>query len=317
LTVTLRAIGGDLVNGKTNDHTSDVREVLTHFGGNHFAWDIRPYLLETLFNSNENPKTVDGLLETIVAAEKLVDLDNGHFVATGKLKFRSTHSELLARAQVELTNLQKFQASTYYTKELDRWEFFYVCILKCAQLQRKLPGRGSTHQKVDEIIRFMHEELCCVSRMALTWALFWLGGFPEAAIFQKLEVQNNKTLKDARNIAWDLYHISDLSRQCLVAGEADFTIPCFLTADRKLALLAKAYALRLCLYAPALGQLYEVRAFEFHEMMKELTDGEFFHPYLSEYAGRERANFRASGYRADLGAIRRALESEISDCSKD
>lgn len=301
----------DLVAGKQGTNVDDIRELLVHFGGNRLNWDIVPYLLETSMKADGDAKTWDAFFETIVATEKIGDLDNAHFLATGEVRARSSETEILAKAQLVLARQQEFRRSGAHERLMYQWNFLYVCILKCAQLQRLRPGNQAMFDKLDLLIRFMHEELNCVSRKVLTLACFWFAGVPERAIFQSLETPNSETVKNARNITWDILHITMLSKQCLAPGDADFLVPYFLSCDQKLTRLAKICGLRLCLFAPARQISFEVQALEYSELLENLTDGQFFHEYLTgEAMSARNAKIRA-GVHPNLCALRKTLETEI------
>jgi len=67
---------------RDNSQVRDLREFLSHFGGNRMNWDVRPYLHENADSLLSN----DGhIYETVLASERLAALDVLEFKNSGIL----------------------------------------------------------------------------------------------------------------------------------------------------------------------------------------------------------------------------------------
>ncbi len=289
----------------------DMRELMLHFGGNHFNWQILPYLLETSVQS-EDQLTSQAVFETVLAATRLEDIDTEHFLKSGRLRQRTSDAAIYDKAR---NDLRRFQSNLALCQPLkDLWQSIYVCVLKCAVLELSFPGPRYCAKKMIKFVEFMHEHLRSMMTTLLKLAYLWFHSAPEAGLFSPLSGTNPNLVKKAKNIAWDIYHLMRLPQECIQPNDADFLIPYFLTFDQKLARLMKVCGLKLCLIQPDRNMPFSVQDVDIGPVLNFLSsvDLTFSGKYFTVDAHRSRAETLASGWQADLDGLMEKYEMELA-----
>jgi hypothetical protein len=273
---------------RDNSQVRDLREFLSHFGGNRMNWDVRPYLHENadLLLSNDSH-----IFETVLASERLAALDVREFTNSGMLTTNVAEDELRRRATIEMGEFCR-NLSNGGKKLIDhRRHSFYAAILYMTILQRSRPSKGEAIPKLKAMIEFMDEELSALFLMVLWAAWLWFSSDPRMAIFNTLQVGAKFPLQRAANISWDIYHISEQHGMITTPRPgADVLIPAFLTGDQNLGEFWQAYPIRSCWAPGRLEHPYCVPAIdvgrELARMLKD--DPKFVARYFTLEARRRR-----------------------------
>jgi hypothetical protein len=299
-----------LFEGKDGDGIRDLRELLIHFDENRMNWQIVPYLLEASVRSEE-PLTSKRVFETVLAATKLEDIDSKYFLETGKLRQRSEDESLYKKARFELERFEKNLSRSEQLRHL--YVSIYVCILKCADLELRNPGKRNRFEKMFSLVDFMHHKLHCMMTTILNLAWLWFSAEPEAVFFGRLNAPKRDLIEAGRNIAWDVFHLTRLPQECIQPDGADFLVPYFLTFDRKLARVMKSCGLRLCLIHRHSNMPFTVYEAGFAPVLELLSEADSScTKYFCHSAHLYRAQKVTSGWRADLELLKKESEATLA-----
>ncbi|MEY2565011.1 MAG: hypothetical protein QOH88_3204, partial [Verrucomicrobiota bacterium] len=232
---------------RDNSQVRDLREFLSHFGGNRMNWDVRPYLHEHADSLLSNDSHI---YETVLASERLAALDVREFTNTGMLTTNIALDELRRRASTEMAEFCR-NLSNGGRELIDHGRHsFYAIIVYMTILQRSRPGKRDAVPKLKAMIQFMDEEISALFLMLLWAAWLWFSRDPRMGIFNTLQAGAKLPLERAANISWDIYHMNEQHGMVMTSRKgADVLIPAFLTADQNLGELWRAYPIRSC-WAP-------------------------------------------------------------------
>lgn len=279
-------------------------------------WQVLPYLLENSGAILEK-KNDQVIFETVLAAERLQTIDINHLRQFGEIRFVDDENLARTRAAKRLSDMARHFSNGMYISVLERWEAIYVVVLFTAIQQIQKPSVERASKKLKALIQFMDEELHALFLEFLFIAWDWFSKGKNTSIFDKLQRNAPDILTKAKNIAWDVFHVTQLRQEAtFVEKDASFLVPFFLTFDQALAGLASFSAMKSCLingafhypmcftnsdpdvlFSPAIGQ-----------------DDEFIDRYLSVDANSRRNSWLDRNGWPNLTDIRQSLEKELLNC---
>jgi hypothetical protein len=294
-----------------NPLVRDLREFLSHFGGNQMNWDVRPYLHEhadSLLSKDSH------IYETVLASEQLAALDVNEFMNRGILTTTVAIDELRRRASIEMGDFCRNLSNV--GKELidHRRHSFYAMILYMTILQRSRPGKRDAVPKLKAMIQFMDEEISALFLMVLWAAWLWFSNDPRMGIFNTLQVGAKLPLKRAANISWDIYHMSEQQGMVMTSRKgADVLIPAFLTADHNLGELWQAYPIRSCWAPGGLKHPYCEPAIDVGQELSRLLsdDPKFVTRYFTIEARQRRVQRLTTGSAPSIAELIQRLEQRL------
>lgn len=298
-------------DGRDHSQVDDLREFLSHFGGNKMNWDVRPYLHE---NSDSLLSSDNHIYETVLASERLAALDVHEFTKYGRLTTNVSIDELRFRANSELGAFCRNLSNGGEELITHRRHSFYAALLYVTILQRSRPGMRNAVPKLKALIEFMDEELSALFLMVLWVAWLWFSKDPRIRIFNTLEVGAKLPLKRAANISWDIYHMSEQHGMVMTSRKgADVLIPAFLTADQNLGGLWQAYPIRSCWAPGGLKHPYCAPGIDVdRELSRLLNDApEFTARYLTLEAHQRRGQRLRTKPNPSMAELIQRLEREL------
>jgi hypothetical protein len=289
----------------------DLREFLSHFGGNKMSWDVRPYLHE---HADSMLSKDSHIYETVLASEQLAALDVNEFTNRGILTTTVPIDELRSRASSEIGGFCR-NLSNGHKELIDHGRHsIYAAILYMAILQRSRPGKRDALAKVKAMIEFMDQELSALFLMVLWAAWLWFSNDPRMGIFNTLQVGAKHPRTRAKNISWDFYHMTAQHGMVRTSRKgADVLIPAFLTADQNLGQLWQAYPIRSCWAPGGLAPPYCAPAIDVgRELLRLLSDApEFAARYLSLEARQRRKQRLKTKPASSMAELIQRLEQQL------
>lgn len=296
---------------RDNSQVRDLRDFLSHFGGNRMNWDVRPYLHENADSLLSN----DGhIFETVLASERLAALDVPGFKNSGKLTTNVGMDELRRRASIEMGDFCRNLSNGGREIIDQRRHSFYAAILYMTILQRSRPAKRDAVSKLKAMIKFMDEELSALFLMVLWVAWLWFSNDPRIGIFDTLQVGAKLPRKRAANISWDIYHMSEQQGMVMTSRKgADVLVPAFLTADQNLVELWQAYPIRSCWSPGGLKHPYCSPAIDVGRELSPLLsdDPKFVARYVTLEARQRRVERLTAGSVPSIAELIQRLESQL------
>lgn len=296
---------------RDNSQVRDLREFLSHFGGNRMNWDVRPYLHEQADSLLSNDSHI---YETVLASERLAALDVREFENSGILTTNVGVDELRRRAGIEMGEFCRNLSNGGRELIDHRRRSFYAAILYMTILERSRPGKRDAVPKLKAMIEFMDEELSALFLMVLWAAWLWFSNDPRMGIFNTLQVGAKLPLKRAANISWDIYHMSEQQGMVMTSRKgADVLIPAFLTADQNLGELWQAYPIRSCWAPGGLKHPYCPPAIDMGRELSRLLgdDPKFVARYFTLEARQRRVKRLTTGSSPSIAKLIQRLESQL------
>lgn len=304
-----------MVEGRSPEIVEIFRRVARTLSGTGFNWDIMPYLKERAEDIQvAAPDALDSIWRAVHASEYFAACDKGEFARSGKLVLTLPESEVTAKTHHILSSLHQMGAKSA-TSRMDR-EFacFYVFMLEIAAIEQRIPGRSASGEKLLLLMEFFHTE---VSAMHLN--VLWAGGklFQQGSHFrplQKLLSAGPAVLRNAKNVAWDFYHLTMLRQYATNIGhEGSFLVPYLLTFDRGIAELMDGFANRSCLLEPDKDLPTFIPELDVEAWLHDgwINLRGHFHRYFSYEGMKERAAMREQKGLFDPFPIISRLETEL------
>lgn len=178
----------------------------------------------------------------------------------------------------------------------------FATLLKMCYIQLKYKTR-SLRQKMIELCDFMNDEICVMMQPELILARYYFEQGQKCTFFGKIQRNNDKNLKNIKNMAWDLFHLRMLEQGCAIRMNemADVNIPYFCTYDRRLLNVKECYELKSIAINYRTGE-----KFPFYSKTEEIVE------YLQEYETQEQLVSRISRRpNVELEKVINLLEAEI------
>jgi hypothetical protein len=296
---------------RDNSQVRDLREFLSHFGGNRMNWDVRPYLHEHADSLLSNDSHI---YETVLASERLAGLDVREFTSSGMLTTNVAMDELRSRASIVMGDFCRNLSNG--GKELidHRRRSFYAALLYMTILQRSRPGKRDAVPKLKAMLEFMDEEISALFLMVLWAAWLWFSDDPRMGIFNTLQAGAKFPLERAANISWDIYHMNEQHGMVMTSRKgADVLVPAFLTADQNLGELWQAYPIQSCWAPGGLKHPYCEPAINVGRELSRLLgdDSTFAARYLSLEAHQRRVQRLTTGSAPSMAELIQRLEQRL------
>jgi len=290
----------------------DIAKLLIHFHPK-LNWQVIPYLME---NAESIVRGEHGqeIFETILAVERMEEVDIECLRQSGRLRILSDGNESLNRAANRLSYTARHFTNGLHLTILERWEALYVALLFATLEQIHKPGAERAPKKLKELVKFMDREIHSIFLEFLFIAWDWFNNGKQTSIFNKLQKNAPNLLAKVRNIGWDIFHLTQMRQEATFHEKKEaFLVPFLLTFDQAFADLVSLCGLKSCLiektfdypicftnqdpdtvFNPAIGK-----------------DVEFMESYFSVDANARRGAWIDKNGRPNLSSVRQSLESEI------
>lgn len=202
-----------------NSIPDNISEVLKLIYKRNWLVDCMAYTME---NALFNPEYLDSQIykDNSIAFET--------YFFRRKLKAKNYSKKLI-------NQIKKIFDSDYANWFRRQYKLHYLALLVMSDLYLNHKSL-SVQEKEETIIKYFHERIGIVSdrEMNLAKLLFQYG--TKIKFFGKIQKNRNDIISNLQNMAWDIFHLhntlNNLSQQTTDA--ADFTIPFFVTYDRRL-----------------------------------------------------------------------------------
>ena len=302
-----------LFGNKETQAQQDMQKLLLHFHPHKLNWQVVPYLLENA-ESIVQGKNDQAIFETILAAERLENIDIEHLRATGQLRLESNDDDSIDRAAKRLSDVARHFTNGTHSEIVERWEAMYVAVLFMTLEQIQKLGTERAPKKLKALIKFMDEELHALFLEFLFVAWDWFNGGKQTSIFSKLQRNAPNLLAKAQNISWDVLHVMQMRQEAtFLERESSFLVPFFLTFDQALADLVSLCAIKGCLirgtfHYPMCFTNQDPEAVFLSAIGK---DEEFMDRYLSVEANARRGAWLDQHGQPNLSSVRKRLENEL------
>ncbi len=304
---------GLLENRDTTAHR-DLKNLLLHVYPHKLNWQVVPYLSENA-DAIVTGKHDKAIFETILAAERLDNVDVEHLRRTGEFRVLDDENHAVSRAAKRLSDTARHFTNGTRDTFQGRWEAMYVTVMFMALEQIQRPGADRAPKKLKALIKFMDEELHCLFLEFLFVAWDWFTGGKQTSIFSKLQRNAPKLLAKAQNISWDVLHVMQMRQEAtFIVKDGSFLVPFFLTFDQALADLVSLCAIKSCLIS---GKFHYPMCFTNNDPEALVSsavgkDEEFIRRYLSVEANARRGAWLDQHGRPSLSPVRQKLEHELT-----
>jgi hypothetical protein len=264
-------------------------------------------------------KILDGsaqeVFETVLATERLVDLDRSKFISSGEIAQQSAPEELQRRTKKHIDGFTKMMLDGWDGEMQRRWSAIHALVLKTALIHIERPQRQNAVVNFKSLVRFMDEELHAIFHAILAVAWDWFTGGSRSGILHPLQRGTSKIVSRARNISWDFCHMLQLRQQAATpTSRARVVIPHFLTFDRALADLFELCALKGCLIERDRQFPIAFPKDNPEELLTSVLTGDqaFVDQYLSPEAHDRRVAYYEKKQQPDVNGLVQVLERELS-----
>ena len=315
-TVSFDTNAASYIRGLFKNHDSqahqDIVILLIHFLPK-LNWQVVPYLMENA-ESIVRGEHDQAIFETILAIERLEEIDIKCLRENGKLQLLSDGSESINRAANRLSYTARHFTNGLHLTILERWEALYVALLFATLEQIQKPGVERPPKKLKELVKFMDREIHSIFLEFLFIAWDWFSNGKQTSIFNKLQKNAPNLLAKVQNIGWDIFHLTQMRQEAtFLEKKSAFLVPFLLTFDQAFADLVSLCGLKSCLiektfdypicftnqdaetvFEPAIGR-----------------DIEFMESYFSVEANARRTAWIDKNGRPNLSSVRQSLESEL------
>lgn len=245
------------LNNREHRVPKDFKEIFCFLAQEDVNIDPMPYMFENTQNIND-PLKIDSIFEILKAYEILKNIDTKLLNENDIIRPRISEKQIGDNARKNLDTI--FEIS----KNRDTVEFInnpynlkYCLLLKIALIQLKNP-RKESEKKILELLDFCDSELNRIFLREVVVACKYFEVGQNLTFFGKVQKGKKDLLKIIKNMAWDLYHISEMERTMTYSfgSDANYYLPVFLTFDMRLIEIL---------------QLYRVKAIGFSEVSKEIV----------------------------------------------
>jgi hypothetical protein len=304
------------IRGLFKDHDSqahqDIVKLLLHFHPK-LNWQVIPYLMENA-ESIVRGEHGQAIFETILAIERLEEIDIEFLKQNGKFQLLSDGSESINRTVERLSSIARHFTNGLHFTFLKRWEALYVALLFTALEQIHKPGVERAPKKLKELVKFMDQEIHSIFLEFVFIAWNWFSNNKHASIFNKLQKNAPDLLGKIKNISWDIFHLIQIRQEAtFLEKEQAFLVPFFLTFDQSFADLVSLSGLKSCLIDKTFIYPACFTNRDAETIFKPAIGGdiEFIDSYLSVDANARRTAWINKYGCPDLSLVRQKLESEL------
>jgi len=196
-----------------NQHSQvhqDIGKLLIHFHPK-LNWQVNPYLMENA-DSIVRGEHDHEIFETILAIERIGEIDIECLRQSGRLRLSSDGSDSLNRAAHRLSYTARHFTNGLHLTILERWEALYVALLFATLEQIQKPGVERAPKKLKELVKFMNREIHSIFLEFLFIAWDWFNNGGHTSIFSKLQ-KNAPNLVAIRRRSWTTRCAASLRRR--------------------------------------------------------------------------------------------------------
>ncbi len=233
-----------IAGSPNNGIPGDFKEVFAFIAEDKVNVDPTPYMCENILKLDEQ-KLADGVFKTLRSYEILRTLDKSRFHTKGEICSLLTDAEVDARALELISGMYRDRSNHSAMAGLHaRHSYYYLCLLKMAEIQIKSPRRSTKH-KLIEFITFCDEEMATLFARETAIAAAYFERGHDLTFFGK--IHKGKSLHEPlKNMAWDLCHVRQLEEgmTMLPVREARYFFTALLTFDKRLIEIIDLYPLR-------------------------------------------------------------------------
>ncbi len=273
-----------LFAGKTQPVHQDLKMLLRDFRGNRLNWHIRAYLDEN-YDAILRQQRDREIYETVLATEKLSALNEQEFLASGRMSFTHSETDLQAAASQHISDYARMLSNGWADELEQRWLYVHTLLLKLLLLELGAPRRANANRKLKEFVRFMDEEVGAISLFHIVLAGEKFNGGRRAALLDHFTGGAKNLIARARNVSWDLFHRQHLYQEAAsVPSRAEFLVPYFLTFDQALAAAFELFPIKTCLVGPSLGFPQTFHSAAVESLLKSLIEGSELQAYFKPEA---------------------------------
>ncbi|MBV8900481.1 MAG: hypothetical protein JOY92_10280 [Verrucomicrobia bacterium] len=188
---------------------------------------------------------LDEIFQTVLAGERLTDMDTKHFRATGQFRTDVPLERHISIAQQKLASIDRNLKAGGVRLHKTYRDAFYVAGLAMAEIQLEHPPPRKSRQKMKRFLEFLDQELNAFTPLLMhaAWLLF---SNPPGKIrfFGGLQGTKNP-LALVRNFSWDLQHWFWVQTAVSVPiRDGVFEIPLLMTFDKRFAEIVPALQAR-------------------------------------------------------------------------
>ena len=184
----------------------------------------------------------------------------------------------------------------------------YCLLLKMITIQLK-NRHSSIEEKLDSFLEFCNAKLGIISTREIIIAYEYFKKDTRLKFFGKVHKGKSNLIKVVRNMAWDLYHISEMEREFtkLAYEECDYFIPAFLTYDKRLIEIIKLYKLNAIAVSKDGKEIYP--SYDFSKFMDSIHNSNRIVKYFSN----EYRNMREKNICENIEEVISSLEKELDE----
>lgn len=316
-TVSFDTNAASYLRGLFKNHESqahqDMQKLLLHFHPAKLNWQVVPYLTENA-EAIVRGKNDQAIFETILAIERLGNIDIEYLRQSGKLKIKSDDCNSINRAAKRLSVVARHFTNGVHLSILERWEALYVALLFTTLEQIQKPGVERASKKLKELVKFMDKELHSIFLEFVFIAWDWFNGGKQTSIFNKLQKNAPNLLAKVQNICWDILHLTQMRQEAtFLEKESAFLVPFLLTFDQAFADLVNLCGLKGCLITKTFEYPMCFTNQDAETVFPPAIQGDidFIESYFSVEANARRGAWIDKNGRPNLSSVRQSLEAEL------
>lgn len=218
----------------------DFKEVLNFLVENNVNIDPMPYIIENIHNI-KNKDSIKRIKEKLKAYEVLKNIDIEQYQENNKVVTLKSEMDIEKEIEAYLDLMIEFKEN-YYKEIEGNYNLRYCLLLNMILINLK--SKKSANEKLYEFIEFCNSEIFTISLRELIIADRYFKIGQNFRFFGKIQ-KGRVDIELIKNMAWDLYHISELEIKFLTGDEeADYNIQSFLTFDKRLIEMIELYSLK-------------------------------------------------------------------------
>ena len=291
-----------LTNEKCDRLPKDFDEVFNYLVKNNVNIDPMPYIIENIPNIKEKDK-IQRIREKLNAYEILKNIDLEKYKKNNIIVSKKSKEEIDKEIFFDIEFMIEMNKNK--NKEIDKhYRLRYCLLLKMILI--KLRSKKSQYKKLGEFIEFCHSELYTLSLREIIIANKYYQEGQNLTFFGKIQKNRKNLIDEIKNMAWDLYHVSEMERNFeRFSQENYYYFPSFLTFDKRLIEIIELYSLKaICISGN--NDIYPAYDMSnFIELIKENSDLE---KYITDEAKEIRDSKRET---VNISNIINDLENEL------
>lgn len=301
------------LNNRENRIPEDFKEVFCFLAQEDVNIDPMPYMTENISNITD-PLKIDSIFEILKSYEILKNIDIKLLNENNIIRSRIPEKKINDNAMENLNSM--FEIS----RDRDKSEYIkspynlkYCLLLKMALIQLKNP-RKENEKKLLELIEFCDSRLNRILLREVVIACKYFEVGQNLTFFGKIQKGSIDLIKNLKNMAWDLYHISEMERGMTYSftDDTNYYLPVFLTFDTRLTEILQLYRIEAIGFSVVSQEIVPVSDIE------QSIDSPINKRIISEYLSEEARGNRSlrKNQPINVHKIIETLEEEIGFFAK-